>query len=503
MTNPLMMAANRPPRDELTDDEALLVGALLNGAKDGLAEICGACRVAVLVIVSEDSPPLLIDPWSLLETRASDLRRFLEDRDRAFLETARSLSESKGIAEPTPPDIDGAFSYCCQSERPFYQLWFSEKPPGIIESKAPCFFLRHAALDLAGSCSPGGWATRDFDFRARTLPQELRRWSIPAVEGAIRERFNNEKMLEPAGIYSILSAIERLSTALEEGRLVHGGLVVVSKEQVGQVRWSARFSTTGGSVPSLQSTKHIRKLLHGSSFEPPSGVADRRHYLVSDGESVLGLSKGELPQPCLCVHFRSGRADLLVGAELIARCDRGRFTIRDRMKVHEALECVPGPPRLTKDLISNLDRVVEQCVESSHGCMIVVDPEPRELDYASHWLCPRLLLEQDNLDLVARLAQIDGAVIVDFKGQVYGFGSLLEGQLIGSEDLSRGARLNSALRFSFQLSRQGCIIIVVSEDGPISLVWRGESFPKLPKIPDMDPGYSAQILTLERDGQES
>lgn len=54
---------------------------------------------------------------------------------------------------------------------------------------------------------------------------------------------------------------------------------------------------------------------------------------------------------------------------------------------------------------------------------------------------------------------------------MHGFASLLDGRSYPGEDRARGARYNSALRYTNE--HENVIVVVVSSDLPVSVLYRG------------------------------
>ena len=69
------------------------------------------------------------------------------------------------------------------------------------------------------------------------------------------------------------------------------------------------------------------------------------------------------------------------------------------------------------------------------------------------------------------MAKLDGALHIGVDLKLHGFACLLDGLSIPGEDRARGARFNSALRFTAM--HKNVIIVVVSVDRPISVIQEG------------------------------
>jgi DNA integrity scanning protein DisA with diadenylate cyclase activity len=69
--------------------------------------------------------------------------------------------------------------------------------------------------------------------------------------------------------------------------------------------------------------------------------------------------------------------------------------------------------------------------------------------------------------LAKSLAKVDGALQIAKDARLYAFACLLDGRTVPGEDRSRGARYNSALRFTAM--HENVIVVVVSADRPVSV----------------------------------
>jgi hypothetical protein len=125
---------------------------------------------------------------------------------------------------------------------------------------------------------------------------------------------------------------------------------------------------------------------------------------------------------------------------------------------------------------TTLFRVVSHLVHTAgharHGCTLVIDLNKVPIPLSGHVLDPPIsLLEPKNIDLTASLLRIDGAVHLTSDASIHGFGCLLDGNTVTWENMARGARYNSALRFS--AGNRRIIVVVVSADRPVSIIFNG------------------------------
>ena len=87
-------------------------------------------------------------------------------------------------------------------------------------------------------------------------------------------------------------------------------------------------------------------------------------------------------------------------------------------------------------------------------------------------LSPPLDLQKPHMLKMAKsLAKVDGALHIGGDLHLHGFACLLDGRSFPGEDLARGARYNSALRFTAE--HPNIIVVVVSSDRPVSVIHQG------------------------------
>jgi len=81
------------------------------------------------------------------------------------------------------------------------------------------------------------------------------------------------------------------------------------------------------------------------------------------------------------------------------------------------------------------------------------------------------LVQVEEALLESNMDPVDGALHLGADLKLHGFACLLDGHFIPGEDRARGARFNSALRFTAE--RDNIIVIVVSSDDPVSIMIDG------------------------------
>ena len=88
-----------------------------------------------------------------------------------------------------------------------------------------------------------------------------------------------------------------------------------------------------------------------------------------------------------------------------------------------------------------------------------------------HFETPLDLQDSSQLKLACSLAKLDGALHVGRDLKVHGFGCLMDGKSVPGENRARGARFNSALRFTAE--HEEIAVVVVSADRPVSIIKNG------------------------------
>ena len=120
---------------------------------------------------------------------------------------------------------------------------------------------------------------------------------------------------------------------------------------------------------------------------------------------------------------------------------------------------------------SRHEKIIGRAVAQAHGTMVVftenADDEAKRLKESGICIEPADILDGK---LVTAATAIDGAIICDMDGICYSIGTILDGTTSKNADSSRGARYNSAIRYTEQQKnkKKRTFIVVVSEDGYVN-----------------------------------
>lgn len=126
---------------------------------------------------------------------------------------------------------------------------------------------------------------------------------------------------------------------------------------------------------------------------------------------------------------------------------------------------------IDRDRLNNLWEITIEATKQKHGTILVITNAAKEeaerLSEQSFKVKPVAL----NRSLMQQITSIDGAVLLDTNCWCYGIGVILDGIASSYGDSSRGARLNSAIRYyEFMEKKTGIVLVVISEDGMINLI---------------------------------
>jgi hypothetical protein len=267
-------------------------------------------------------------------------------------------------------------------------------------------------------------------------------------------------------VIPILDAALAISKTVEEGFPPRGNLVIVAPQDFSRLKFLARFPRN--ERPDLRNTKHVRKLLQA--------VESSEHKLVCDGLNIFGIVTGKMPECRLTLDFRGTYGFVRLAGALVCSFSDGRFYSSNRKANLVDLEEILVEAPINRTSSNRLFRVVSDIVnkagEEAHGCTLVIDLNEPVLDIPGQELeDPIDLRGKELVELAQALSKMDGALQIGLDCRLHRFACLLDGLSVPGEDRARGARFNSALRFSAR--RENLAVIVVSADRPVSIIKGG------------------------------
>ncbi len=436
---------------------------VLDGLREGLNQFSGPSRVALLFAETPDDPMRICDPENLLRGHEPKLKKLFLDDDqwRADAPDTHGMNRFGQIYPEKNLHLAGLISYGGRSQSIFYQMWFTEHHPDMCSVAPTERWLEHAVWLLSHD-----FATSSA-FYTGSSRYVLREYATHAVRDAILDGLNEKLGWDNRlRVYPLLDAVLEISKTPEEGAWPRGRLVFIEDRFLEDLSYIARFPE--GQRPEIRNAKHIRKLLQAVEF------SDR--CLVSNGKALVGIARGILPECRVTADFRGAYGFLRLNGEPICSFSEGRFHSSTRKAKLVQLEEALLGTSLDHGAIHKLFRIVTAIVhhaeEKKHGCTLVLDLNSEPVALSGQQLAHPLNLEDPaSLDLAKSLAKVDGALHIGADGFLYGFACLLHGRSVPGEDRARGARFNSALRFTAE--HENILVVVVSSDRPVSVIQGG------------------------------
>jgi hypothetical protein len=435
----------------------------LEGLCDGLSHFSHPSRAAVIYAIGPQDPIRVYDPQNLLlghELRFQEL--YLDSEQWRTDAPDVSRFQKHGHINPEKDiGLAGLISFGGRSRSLFYQMWFTEHHPDMCSVVPVQRWLEHAAYRLShdlGS-SPEWYTAISGNF--------LREYATHAVRDCIVDEMNRVLGWDThVRVYPILDAILGISRTREEGSWARGELMFVEASAIGRLNLVAEFPEV--ERPNLANFKHVRKLL--------LAVEDSKRKLVSDGRSIVGIADGDLPAFSIIADFRGGHGFLKLNGARICSFFDGNFKATTRRAKLVQVEELLLESDLDLEKSGELFRIVSDIVHSAetdkHGATLVIDLNEKPVEISGQRLTePPDLRNPGSLALARSLAHVDGALHLGADLRLHGFACLLDGRAIAGEDRARGARYNSALRFT--AGNPGLLVVVVSSDRPVSIIMEG------------------------------
>lgn len=439
------------------------IGDTLDGLRDGLSHFSGPSRAAILFAMGPDAPMFIFDPQNLLSGHEPRLRELYVDNQR-WRDRPAARRESLKYSHIIPEknlQMTGLISFGSRSGAVYYQMWFTEHHPEMCDIGPTERWLEHAAWrfshDMASESALYTGISGGF----------LREYATHAVRDDVVDRMNLLLGWDTRlRIYPILDAVLELSRTREEGAWPRGELVFVEPQALAQVPFLAKFSPS--EQPTMENIKHVRKLL--------AAVEQSSRKLISDGRCVAGIALDNLPDFTITADFRGGHGFLRVVDDTVCSFADGTYqsTTRRANLVHleEAVLESDIDPEIGNTVFRIIATLVHQAEDQKYGATLVLDLSPSPVAISGQCFDrPLDLRDPAILDLARSLCRVDGALHIGADMRLHGFACLLDGRAIAGENRARGARYNSALRFTAE--HENIIVVVVSSDRPVSIIQHG------------------------------
>ncbi|MCT4593646.1 MAG: tetratricopeptide repeat protein [Anaeromicrobium sp.] len=311
-------------------------------------------------------------------------------------------------------------------------------------------------------------------------------------------------------INSLFDEINHISTLTYEGSTVSSKLIIMHKDLIDK---NINYYIELKEPINFNEHRKIRKLLETSG----KGL-----YLIGDSEKIYGLGTinkldklGDITKSkknILIIDFIGKfeyRISTISTHSKVVKESENEEVIKWSLKEKNLVTIKYGRPNLKEDRYSEdvlttklesifcdslkdnksglelIKKVISYGKNQKHGTMIVITSpeiakeEMKNLKTQSINIKEkRFSINDSHLErLIDRITNIDGAIYMDTDGYCHAIGVILDG--IGKEgygDTSRGARYNSAIRYSLKEDvKDKCLIVVISEDGMVNIIHKGEN----------------------------
>jgi len=435
----------------------------LDGLRDGLSHFSGPSRAALIYAVRPKDPVRIHDPQGLLRGHEPFFKeRFLDSRQwREPVPQAAGRQKFGHVAPKKNLQLTGLISFGGRSGSVYYQMWLTEHHPDMCSIGPTERWLEHAAWRLSHDIA------NEQELYTGISGAFLREYATHAVRDHIIDEMNVILGWDTdLRVYPILDAILCISRTIEEGSWARGQLLFVERRLIPTMSFIAKFPKN--EQVALYNFKHVRKLL--------LAVENSSRQLVSDGRSIMGIAERQTPIFSLTADFCGGHGFLRsTGGEICSFSD-GNFKSTTRranlVQVEEILLEADLGASNGNALFKIISELVHSAEQLKHGCTLVVDFNDPPVHISGQKIeCPLDLGQPHLLDLAKSLARVDGALHISKENRLLGFACLLDGRTVPGEDRARGARFNSAVRFT--AAHKGIFVVVVSADRPVSVIQDG------------------------------
>lgn len=436
----------------------------LSGLRDGLTQFSGPSSAAAIFNLTGDPTLYIYDPDRLLRGHEPKLKKFYfgKDGNRNCPRYTGSSNSYSAIENVPELQIDGLLSFGGSSATVPYQMWFTENHPDLSSPGPTERWLEHAVLRFSHDVA------NDAELYTGISGSFLKEYSTHAIHDHITAEALRltGKPYTALDFYTVLEAILAISKTREEGAWPSGELVFVPPSSIAHITFMARFRPF--ELPRLYHHKHVRKLLQS--------VDGTDHKLISDGTNILGVAYSRLPDFSLTADYHGRYGFLRINEEAVCSFSDGRYrssSLRAKLYQIEEILLDYDMEQQTRDNLFYIFSVLVHNGQSmKHGCTFVLDLNETPTKISGQLLqLPLDLNNPDFLELACGFSRVDGALHICRDQKLHSFACLLDGRTITGEDRARGARYNSALRFTAENPQT--VVVVVSSDRPVSVIQDG------------------------------
>ncbi len=239
------------------------------------------------------------------------------------------------------------------------------------------------------------------------------------------------------------------------------GVVIFSQAQQDSIEEIIRIERT---IP-FSKIKGIRKMLE-------VGKGELLLLATKDGVYGLGKEKQEKEENSKIVFLSNGAWLLCKGKRILYQVYAGITMLYEpklsQLRLQKALDTIF--PKLQLNQGQHLFELISSVVNQPNGTNILIDENAAQVVVHLKPQCTAITPKKLDKKLIQLISRIDGTVIMDQRGICFGFGAILDGKVAKEGDSARGGRFNSAMMYC-EHNKSSCLIIVVSQDGTVDLVF--------------------------------
>ncbi|GAB6143334.1 diadenylate cyclase [Desulfocicer niacini] len=435
----------------------------MEGLREGLTHFSGPSRTAVIYAIKPEDPIYIYDPQNLLAGHEPKIKELYLDVD-AWRRRINLCYDKKKFSNLVPEknlELAGLISCGGCSSSVVYQMWFTEHHPDMCSIGPTERWLEQAVWRVSHDIA------NEEELYTGISGGFLKEYATHAVRDYLVDEMNVLLGWDTrVRVYPILEAVLKISRTPEEGAWPKGKLLFAEKHSLGKMNFLAKFPKA--EQPLLENVKHIRKLLQAVQN------SDRR--LVADEKNIIGIINEDNPDFSIMADFKGRYGFLKLNEKKVCSFSDGCFKSTTRkaklVQVEEVLLDSDMNPEDVSTLFKIISGIVHSAASQRHGCSIVVDLNESPIFMPGNSVVNPLELEDyENLELAKSLARVDGALHIGMDLKLHKFACLLDGDYVATENRARGARFNSALRFTAK--HEKIMVIVVSSDSLVSVVMGG------------------------------
>ncbi len=429
-------------------------------------------RVALIypIINETDGCHYVYDPTNLLvNKKAKILSEFPALSKNNKIEILNHLAQTSNLLQNDNIEL---LCNVIKNEQNYYQIIFIERTNDKIDDRII-----------------ENWANLThlfFDNTIKNDTHQIFRAGEIAIKNSIFEIIHqiifdelvvNNQEFDYFVIGKILNSLVEIASTKEEGSGCNGTLVFQLQNPEIQNHTDFILSTP----VNIKNYKHIRKIMTLSN-EDKCLVAVIN--IKDKGVKLIGLfDKNSIINDFLKVEFIDGKGTIFLRGKKLCRLVNSHFkAIEDSLpiKFNKYLN-KHGVTDQNSTLVDLLNKLITIARIEKFGCTLVIDyGDTHNRNLSGHILEQPISIINENFNTIKNMCKIDGAIHLNAnKNTILAFSCMLDGEKVDNEELSRGSRYNSALRYSKKTD--GVLVIVVSEDGPVSIFEQGKELFEIEK----------------------